>query len=56
MAKEKDKTKKLKRLYNQLNRFKDQPISRRSREYPNLTILTSRGKIEQRILTLEKTK
>ena len=56
MAREKDKAKKLKRLYNQWDRFIDQPSSRQSKKYPNLTVLTSRGRIEKRIQTLEKTK
>ncbi len=56
MAREKDKTKKLKRLYNQWDRFIDQPSFRQSKKYSNLTVLTSKGKIEQRIRTLEKTK
>jgi hypothetical protein len=56
MARKKNKIKKLKRLYDQWDRFIDQPSFRQSKKYPNLTILTSRGKIEQRIQTLEKTK
>ncbi len=56
MAKEKDKKKKLKRLYDQLGRFNDQPFSRESKRYSNLMILTQKGKIEQRIQTLENTK
>ena len=55
MAREKNYKKKLKRLYNQWDRFIDQSSSRQSRKYPNLTVLTSKGKIEQRIRTLEKT-
>jgi len=56
MAREKDSKRKLKRLYDQLARFQDQPSSRKSKKYPYLTMLTQKGKLEQRILTLENTK
>lgn len=56
MAREKDSKRKLKRLYDQLGRYQDQPSSRPSKKYQNLTVLTQRGKIESRILTIQNTK
>ena len=56
MAKEKDYRIKLKKLQNQACRLQDQPLTRPSREYLNLTVMTARGKVEQRILTLKNTK
>ena len=55
MARKKDYKKKLKRLQNQARRLKDQPLTRSSRKYSNLTVMTARGKVEQRILTLKNT-
>jgi len=66
MAKEKSNQTKLKHLRRQLKGqffcedgkmvLEKQELSRPSRKYPNLTILTMRGKLEQRILTLQNTK
>ena len=56
MAREKDIKTKLKRLRNQARRLKDQPLTRPSQKYPNLTVITARGKVEQRILTLQNMK
>jgi len=62
MAKEKSKDQKLKKLYNQLRRHEDQPVHRtvlREDEDENLieiNVLTRRGRIENKIQTLENTK
>ena len=55
MAKEKSKDKKLKSLYKQLSKVQNQPSERDSKKY-GWPILTLRGRLESRILTLENTK
>ena len=66
MAKEKSKEVKLKRLYNQLKRVIQQPTHRsntvtvstgpNSTSTYTSTVMTLRGKLEQRIQTLENSK
>lgn len=60
MAKEKSKEKKLKRLYNQLNKLQDQPEFRPAKKdgktIPGKFVMTRNGRIQQKILTLQNTK
>jgi len=55
MARSKDYTQKKKRLQNQARSLREQPLTRTSREFPNLTVVTARGKVEQKLLTLQNT-
>ena len=55
MARAKDYTQKKRRLQNQAHSLREQPLTRSSREYPNLMVVTARGKIESRLQTLKNT-
>jgi len=56
MAKEKSIQTKIKRLYKQLSRVQNQPLTRQCVQNPTKTYKTLRGKIEHIISTLEKSK
>lgn len=54
MSKPKSNAKIVKRLYNELKKVENQPSTRVSREFPDRTIFTKKGRIENKIKLLEK--
>jgi hypothetical protein len=54
MSKPKSNAKIVKRLYNELKKVENKPSTRESRKFPERTILTKRGRIENKIKLLEK--
>ena len=56
MSKPKSNAKLVKRLYNELKKVENQPSTRESRKFPERTILTKRGRIENKIKLLKKWK